>query len=158
MGQQQHQWPWHWQWQRRRQHPDALLGSALRALRATHKTTTTSAFLPGTGPGPLAFWDWFRFWFVWGVANGPQSHALPLCRSRSRCSSSCCRCCCYAAARFSLQPCNCLPSTLCANVVCHPVKPTFWVLHVRFFSAPTTATAAAAAAAAALPTARLVCN
>lgn len=47
---------------------------------------------------------------------------------------------------------------VCANVVCHPVKPTFWVLHVRFFSAPTTATVAAAAAAAALPTARLVCN
>lgn len=147
-----------WQWQRRQQHPDALLGSALRALRATHKTTTTSAFLPGTGPGPLAFWDWFRFWFVWGVANGPQSHALPLCRSRSRWR------CSYAAARFSLQPCNCLPPSslppppLCANVVCHPVKPTFWVLHVRFFSAPSTATAAAAAAAAALPTARLVCN
>lgn len=48
------------------------------------------------------------------------------------------------------------PIPLCANVVCHPVKPTFWVLHVRFFSALTTATAAAAAAA--LPTARLVCN
>lgn len=59
-------------------------------------------------------------------------------------------------AAMQLPPSIYLP--LCANVVCHPVKPTFWVLHVRFFSAPSTATAAAAAAAAALPTARLVCN
>lgn len=33
-------------------------------------------------------------------------------------------------AAMQLPPIISLP--LCANVVCHPVKPTFWVLHVRF--------------------------
>lgn len=90
-----------WQWQRRQQHPDALLGSA---LRATHKTTTTSAFLPGTGPGPLAFWDWFRFWFVWGVANGPQSHALPAALSQSLSLALLLRCRQVQPAAMQLPP------------------------------------------------------
>lgn len=105
------------------------------------------------GPRPVGFLGLVS---VLVRLGGCKRAAIARAAALSQSQSLLLRCRQVQPAAMQLPPSIYLP--LCANVVCHPVKPTFWVLHVRFFSAPSTAAAAAAAAAAALPTARLVCN